>query len=198
MSRQIAKGKFEKNLRIGVRFDGCKFVLLDGSPLPRVSKNTLAELVITPESIEDEHVRLRFSTERMVKIVSEGASVMLGVSTSMTGETKSDWLIDPKVLPARSEYWFVEVRLNGDLWLRVRGDDEARLEECQCTIPALRQSAGSINHAFTLISSAFETKRRSHTGNVFERAFAQTEDGKWLSLDEHRQFAIGRIDDARN
>jgi hypothetical protein len=36
-------------------------------------------------------------------------------------------------------------------------------------IPALEKSAESLNHAFTLISEVFETKRRSHSGNVFER-----------------------------
>jgi len=37
ISKQIRKNKYEKNLRIGVRFNGDKFVLLDGDP-PRRSR----------------------------------------------------------------------------------------------------------------------------------------------------------------
>jgi hypothetical protein len=88
---------------------------------------------------------------------------------------------------------FVEVALKANLSLQVRGDQEARLSPCLCTIPALRHEAESLNHAFTLISEAYETKRRSHSGNVFERAYAQDERGNWQKLDELRLKAITKM-----
>jgi hypothetical protein len=78
------------------------------------------------------------------------------------------------------------------LKLQVRGDQEARLCPCVCAIPSLDKKAQSLNHAFTLISEAYETLRRSHSGNVFERVYAQDKTNKWVSLDEIRITAIAQ------
>ena len=75
---------------------------------------------------------------------------------------------------------------------QVRGDQEARLCPCVCAIPSLDKKAQSLNHAFTLISEAYETLRRSHSGNVFERVYAQDKTNKWVSLDEIRITAIAQ------
>jgi hypothetical protein len=64
-----------------------------------------------------------------------------------------------------TEYWLVEVRLLQDLYLRIRGDQEGRLEYCQCFIPAFGKEAISLNHAFFQISQAYETRRKSHSGS---------------------------------
>jgi hypothetical protein len=110
----------------------------------------------------------------------------------MVEDPKADGLIqsfEQKGLAPK--YWFVEVRLEQPLYLRIRGDQEARLEKCDCLIPALSESATSINHAFTIVWEAFERKRQSHTGNVFERVFAFTEN-RWLSLDDLRRSYLAK------
>jgi hypothetical protein len=64
---------------------------------------------------------------------------------------------------------------------------------CVCTIPSLNMEAESLNHAFTIISEAYETKRRSHSGNVFERAYAQNDSGHWNNLDDLRLETLHRM-----
>lgn len=193
MSGNSGKQRFEKHLRVGTRFDGNRFVLLDGSPLPALSKDSIVELILTPESILDSTVRARFLEEMAVMILEKDSCVFFGVSPTMVGNMKAVGLISPNVLQIISEYWFVEGKLDAPLMLQVRGDQEARLSPCLCTIPSLNITADSLNHAFTLISEAFETKRRSHSGNVFERVCAQVTAGKWQSLDELRIAAIARM-----
>jgi hypothetical protein len=193
MSTSASKQRFEKHLRIGIQFDGNQFVLLDGSPLPALSKNAVAELIVAPEAILDSVVRARFLEDRAVRILERGSHVFFGVSPTMVGNSKAHGLLSSLVLEINSDYWFVEGKLDAPLMLQVRGDQEARLSPCPCTIPALEKSAESLNHAFTLISEAFETKRRSHSGNVFERVYTQVTVGKWQSLDELRIAAIARM-----
>lgn len=102
-------------------------------------------------------------------------------------------LIPANAVSILSAYLFVEVKLDADLWLLVRGDQEARLSTAPCTIPALNKEAKSLNHAFMLISEGYETKRRSHSGNVFERAYAQDQLGNWQSLDELRLLTVQKV-----
>jgi hypothetical protein len=198
MRRQVGKDRFEKNLRIGVRFDGTGFVLLDGRPLPRLAKESVAELIVSPECLEDARVRGSFERQTSVQLLDEGSSVLLGVSPTMIEDISAVGLILPSSLPVISEYLFVEVRLDAPLWLQIRGDQETRLAQCKCTVSALKKSAQSLNHAFTLISEIYETKRRSHSGNVFQRAYAQLNSAWWRSLDELRLEAIHNIGSDKN
>ena len=154
---------------------------------------------VAPESIVDSTVRARFLGERAVMILEKNSYVFFGVSPTMIDNMKAVGLISPNDLQIISEYWFVEGKLETPLMLQVRGDQEARLSPCSCTIPSLNTTADSLNHAFTLISVAFETKRRSHSGNVFERVHTQAAAGKWQPLDEIRIAAIAKLQaDATN
>lgn len=191
MSRRLSKERYEKRLRIGVRFDGSSFVLLDGKALPALAKDSMAEILLAPESIEDATVRANLSRQKNTPFLKEGTLVLVGVSPLMIeNRSAKDLIQDHSIL---SPYLFIEVRLEADLWLLVRGDQEARLSTSPCRIPSLKKEAKSLNHAFTLISEAYETKRRWHSGNVFERAFAQDGLGNWQSLDELRLSAIQRV-----
>jgi len=53
----------------------------------------------------------------------------------------------------------------------------------------LDTKAKRLNHAFTLLSQAFEVERMSHTGNVFQRGFT-IQNGRWLSLDDLRLVRV--------
>jgi hypothetical protein len=53
----------------------------------------------------------------------------------------------------------------------------------------LKTNAQSLNHAFTLLSTKFETERISHTGNVFAQVFFRGKMG-WHALNEVR----GKVD----
>jgi len=192
MSKQIKKGQYEKRLRIAVRFDGTHFALLDGSPLPAIAKDAVCELVLRPEILQNPADRDRFVRDEVFPILGQGSVVLLGVSPHSVGDPKAPGLINPQQIGVQTEYWLVEVRLEQDLYIRIRGDQEAKLESCRCVIPALRLEATSINHAFTLISEAYETKRLSHTGNVFERAYTPVGPKRWQTLDDLRIKAIAQ------
>jgi hypothetical protein len=68
----------------------------------------------------------------------------------------------------------VEIVLQEDLKLLLRGSKKARLEPCKCKIPILSDDkieAMSINQAYTLISQKVEPSRHSHSGNVFNKIY---------------------------
>jgi hypothetical protein len=191
MSKQVRKNRYKKNLRIGVRFNGDKFVLLNGSPLPKLRMNAVGELVLEPDVIENWADRERFTRDDVVRMLERGSRIFLGVSPHLVGDPSAEGLLrEPEQMKLKTEYWLVEVHLEQDLRIRIRGDQEARLEKCKCMIPALKREASSVNHAFTLVSENYETQRLSHTGNVFERAYTWVEPGRWRTLDEIRLSVI--------
>lgn len=65
----------------------------------------------------------------------------------------------------------MEIILLEEQQILQRGTKTAKLLPCKCNIPSLHQEARSINHAYTLISQAFEPDRSSHTGNAFTKVF---------------------------
>ena len=185
--------RYKKRLRIGVRVEGSGIVLLDGKPLPQLHPGSVGEIVFAPESFVDERIRSGFTDEKYVPFLTEGSSIMMGVSPNVIGSTSQKGLIHPDSIRILSEYMFVAVRLDANQRLQVRGDQVAKLAPCSCWIPALEIAADSLNHAFTKISEAFETLRRSHSGNVFLRAFALDDSGKWETLDLLRLQAIRKM-----
>jgi hypothetical protein len=193
MGSQNGNSRYEKRFRIDVRFDGTNFVLLNGKPLPAIAKDSVAQLVLAPECILDSSVRANLSGQKNIRLRSGGSSVLLGVSPTMVESHLATGLIPANAIPVVSSYLFVETKLEADLLLQVRGDREAKLLPCCCTIPALKMGAQSVNHAFMIISEAFEKKRRSHSGNVFDRAYAQDDSGTWISLDELRVRTVQRV-----
>jgi hypothetical protein len=193
LTGQPSKDRYKKRLRICVQFDGTNFVLPDGKPLPAVVTGSAAEIVLAPECIKDETVRANLAKQQSTPFLKEGAVVLLGVSPTVIESSAIKRLIPANAVSILSAYLFVEVKLDADLWLLVRGDQEARLSTAPCTIPSLNKEAKSLNHSFMLISEAYETKRRSHSGNVFERAYAQDALGNWQSLDELRLSAIQKV-----
>jgi hypothetical protein len=190
MKFEQGKDRFKKNLRVGVKSDGASMVFLDGTAvLPALTKGFVGELILSPESFIDKELSNRLSRERIVPLLDQGTYVMVGVGTNMLGDFQ-DGLIPASELRIPSAYMFVPVKLNTPAFLCVRGDQEARLSDCSCTVLSIDKSAISLNHAFTLISEAYETKRRSHSGNVFDRVYAEVDPGHWRSLDDHRLRAI--------
>jgi hypothetical protein len=190
MSKQLKKARYEKRLRIAVRFDGEKLVLLDGRPLPDLCTGAVGELVLRPEAIQNPEDRGRLVQDEAVRILEKGAVVYLGVGPHLVDPEAAGLLRNPQAIGIQTEYWLVEVHLEQDLHIRIRGDQEAKLVVCKCSIPALKREANSINHAFTVVSEVYETGRLSHTGNVFERAYALFRPKFWRPLDDFRIRAI--------
>jgi hypothetical protein len=187
-----------KKLRIGVRIRDWGIELLDGRPLPPLAMPCVAELVISPDSLVNPADRFEFSNERSVPFLSKDTELMLGVSPNCIGsESPKEHLIRPEDLKLNCEFFLVQVVLETDLFLRIRGDGEATLDQCKCFIPALDKHVKSVNIAFTRISEVFESLRLSHTGNVFLRGFARASEDRWSRLDELRTATIRRYMEQR-
>jgi len=193
VSKQIKKQQYEKRLRIAVRSTGEGFTLLDGNPPPAIVKGAICELVVRPEALQNPDDRNRFVQDEVISILGEDSPLLLGVSPHSVGNPKAPGLnCSPQQIGVQTEYWLVEIRLLEDLRIRIRGDQEAKLEPCTCVIPALKREATSVNHAFTIISEAYETERLSHTGNVFQRAYIPIGPKRWQTLDDLRISAIAQ------
>ena len=136
----------------------------------------------------------------VVGLLPKGDSVFLGVSTESVPPSRHKDLMPPKELGINSNYSFVEVVLDDELRLRLRGSKMPEMVACDCHIPVLEnREAHSLNHAFTLISTEFEIEQLAHTGNVFERGFAKCKN-TWRSLDDLRlstqyEHAVGLASD---
>ena len=191
--------KTKKTVRILVRIRAGKVARSDGTPLPRVLDGTLGDLVLPSSHLIDEAERRELEQESLQDLLPEGSVVFVGLSPGMING-KPRGLLRPADLktPYACGYFFAEVRLLEPLKMRMRGDKEPVLENCRCSIPRLGMDAKSLNHAFTLLSSRFETKRISHTGNVFARAYCYSGVRKvWHPLNElrgHIEYVIPSVE----
>jgi len=180
--------KTKKTVRIIVRVKAGGFARADGTALPKIKEETLADLVLPADQLVDEAERRKLEEETHKELLSAGSVVFVGFSRGMM-KGKVRGLVRPQDLKTwyGYGYLFAEVRLQEPLVLRMRGDKEPVLEDCNCSIPMLNAEAQSLNHAFTVLSTKFETKRISHTGNVFARVFYYHEKSKdWHPLNELR------------
>jgi hypothetical protein len=188
-SRSPISERYIKTLRLGVKFNGERLELLDGTPLPKLVQGAIGELVIAPEHLVDGPALADLVREIILPFLAKDAEVYLGMSGNALQGGIPEGLIRPEELQLRAGYLMVKVGLLEDLRLHLRGDQKAWLAECKCNIPATKKEAGSLNHAFTLASTQFETSRRSHNANVFNRAWTKRGE-RWVRLDELRMVTI--------
>lgn len=78
---------------------------------------------------------------------------------------------------------------DGGLWLHVQGWQATGLESSEIILPDCVPGgpAISLNHAYTLLSEAFEPWRISHTGNIYEQILYREGNGKWYPLEFLRE-----------
>jgi hypothetical protein len=112
MGGQISKERFQKHLRIGIRFDGAGFVLLNGNPLPALVKDCVAELVLAPECVQDANLRASLTGQKSILLLKEGSLVLCGVSRTMIDDIFAEGLNPSGPVPIHSAYNFVEVKLD--------------------------------------------------------------------------------------
>ncbi len=192
-SRSPMSERYQKVLRLGIRFNGSTFELLDGRPLPKLAQNCVGELLLPPHSILDVKERDEFQREERLPFLAKDTEVYLGMSPGAIEGSFPNGLVRSEEIHLQSGYLLVKVVLLQNLLLRYRGDQKAWLDDCECKIPVLEKSlerpAASLNHAFTLASTHYEKKRRQHNANVFNRAWTHI-GGRWQRLDELRNSAI--------
>lgn len=175
-----------KTVKIPVVFKDGKFTLLDGRDMPKLKNESVGYLEMDEHSVLDQELVNELQAESDVEMIGAGESIFFGVSPKMVPGNLKGKILSPDKLRIISNYWFVEVRLEESLILHLRGSKSPQLLDCQCVIPGMRNlQATSMNHAYTLISRHFEKKRRSHSGNVFQKGY-YLDGNRWMTLDKIR------------
>jgi hypothetical protein len=177
-----------KRIRIPVMFSGGKIALPDGRPLPKIRDGASGELLLSDWAVQDRELVKEFQSQEMILLLNAGQSVFFTVQVHQiprevwTEAMQKEFFVDRPGGP------YVQVRLEEALKLRLRGSKTPALCGCKCKIPCLGdKEAISLNHAYTLISTRFETKRISHSGNVFQHGWWFDEERKrWVQLDDLR------------
>ena len=170
--------KFARTTRLLVKVSDGKCSMIDGSALPKMKPDAVAELVVSPWDITDEKARAALLQEQRVEFLAAGTSIWARVKQDDIATDLKLCSKNKRVWPRTSEL-VVEIKLQTAVQLVIRGDGRASLGECNCQIPALpKQKCSSVNEAYTRVSEAFEPSRRSHTGNIFNCVFF--ENGNFL------------------
>ena len=175
---------------IPVRIRSTGVELLYGGPLPELADGTVGDLIVPAFAFRDTETLQQFVGELSGPVLKKGTRLLVSVPAA---ESARKGLVSSESLgcPTNAIGPFVEVVLAEPLELTLRGTKRAALRSCTCQIPALKRTATSVNHAYTIISEHFERDRRSHTGNVFEKVLYETDckpEGRcWLPLDALRR-----------
>jgi hypothetical protein len=186
--------------RVGERWE-----FFYGGDVP-VKEGTLGELTLSADRITDENFRKRVMQELTVKILDEGTELRVALSDRDTnGRRAGSWPEPhpPSVPPGTTRFeriWLGPLKQKpgelpldaelerGGLWLKIKGLERCELLGSTVQMPSSFQPAVgiSLNHAFTMLSQAYEKHRISNTGNVYSRVFYQDRDKRWYPLDDLR------------
>lgn len=183
----------DKTVRIPIRVINGEIKYFYGGELPLIENGVIGELILPEYSIKDERFIQVSQMEEKVEFLKSETSIAVGISKKSIPEDKKKFLLKiPTVVWTTDSY--VQVELLEPLFLLIRGSKKSTLSNVKCYIPSLQCEADSINSAYSIISQAFETHRRSHTGNVFEKCFFQYDD-LWYSLDFKRDIEEGTYEE---
>lgn len=180
--------RYTKTIRIPVRLSNGGIQLLDGQPLPKIRDKAFGELLLNEDAVEDEKFIKEYQTEATVHVLNAEQSVFFTVHAHQMPSESWKEAKQKGCFVEGPEGPVVEVQLQEELHLRLRGTKPPVLCGCKCKVPCLENTeAVSLNHAYTLISAYFETKRISHSGNVFQLGWWYDEQQKrWVQLDDLR------------
>jgi hypothetical protein len=106
---------------------------------------------------------------------------------------KGIFFFDPKLYKIFPYYSGIlaQITLKQNVYLIMK-NNKFFLSPCSCEILYLNDKhPGSINQAYTFISEYLETKRVSHTGNVFQKTYYLNKDkNEFILLDNLRKDII--------
>jgi hypothetical protein len=156
-------GRYEKTVEFSVAVKGGKLEFAPFETPPPVKEGTWARLILPIEKVSDKRLRKDLGQETMVRLLPKGTLLLALADIRMEREqnlsapadihTQREWAaLVQHVVDGR----FVPFILADALHLRLRQTKIAHLCSCRCEIQALHRTAISVNHAYTLISAAFE------------------------------------------
>jgi hypothetical protein len=135
----------------------------------------------TSQSIE---AQPQFKT---VPFLQAGTILMVHVrpSQDITAD-QANFLIGDLNVDDKKKRSFVAIILKEDLRMNLHGVTQGKLQDCECSIPALSAEAKSVNSAFTAISREYEKYRTGPGGSVFIKVFYEDKDNLWKPLSKLR------------
>jgi hypothetical protein len=176
-------------IRVPIKVNNGRIVYLYGKELPDIEDGAIVELLLPDyyivnhdllSELQKEHHFTLFDEEELMIIIKNVDNFMKGVWEPY--ETGCfDLLVDGMCVP---------VTLTEPLLLSMRGTKKASLSggSCKFRLGDKELNAISINNAYTIISEQLETKRKSHTGNVFDLCYYyEWKSAKWKSLNALRE-----------
>jgi hypothetical protein len=161
-----------KTIRLPVRFIEGRFInQITGVAITEIKHETPCEIIVNANKITDDDLLIVLGNETDVDLVKEGTVLLAQVGRKDIPSNMRQFAVSPDGMSSKYDAEYVEIELREPLVMKFRGSKQPQLKDCECYIRSIDQIAKSINHAYSLISTAFEPKRRSHTGNVFQKVF---------------------------
>ena len=185
-----------KTVRIRVEMRGGRIVsVLDGNP-PALQEGALADLIVDADTLQDARW-IEMQQDRRVPFLASGTPCAIvlnsrrmepGVADRLHEAFRHSGILDlsgqPRLIVDGVP---IQVQLLEDLRLVLRGAKSAQLCPCRCWIPVLEMEAGSLNQAYTVLSTEFEVQRLTHGGNAFRQVYCLL-GRSWRRLDALRQM----------
>ncbi len=145
----------------------------DGSEITELREGTTGDLIVQSIAVTNEERLKEYNSEKIVTFLPSGTKLRARVRTWHVPDE-----LGKRFVPSEKELNtdFVEIIVQQDLQLQLRGTKEGRLMPCSCLVPALISDGDdgirtSVNEAYSFISTHFEPHGRSSTGNVFDVVF---------------------------
>jgi hypothetical protein len=161
----------KKTTRIPFRFVKGKFVHLgDGTEINELTEDCIGDILVETWKVTNADRVQEYDTEVEVDFLPKGTKLLARVNSTHVPDRLRERLSEEKAMIGDVT---VEIMLEEDLRLVLRGTKPAKLVDCKCFIPALQglidknKQPFSVNQAYARISEVFEPHRRSNTGNVF-------------------------------
>jgi hypothetical protein len=185
----------DRTVRIPIKIiDGRVEFLYGGSILDFVKDGSCGDLIIPAFAVKDKEKLKSLNSEKRIELLPTDTRLFVSMKLPERdcGDTaKKEYLEHIRKTYGAPEFHDLEVFadfiIKESLKIHLRGTKDAVLEPCKCKIEFLHDEARSVNHAYTLLSTEFETQRISHTGNVFQKVYYLNENKSWVSLDELRR-----------
>ena len=209
MTQNFFDPDWTAKVTVPVKRVGERWEFFYGGDVP-VKEGTLAELTFDAQQITEEKFLQRVTQELTVRILDQGTALLVALSDqSKTGGHVGPWPHPvPLEVPPGTTRWeritlgpckaksgqgvLAGVPERGGLWLKLKGLERCELSGSTVQMPEGFETptATSLNHAFTLLSQAYEKHRISNTGNVYTRMFYEERDGRWYPLDDLRRGVL--------
>lgn len=185
-----------KTVKSPARFvDGSLINGLTLQPISDIENDTFCEVVLSASQITNNNLLEVLDTEKIDEFLPDGTELLANISRNEFLEGQADKVFRPKNILVGVTGSFASIILKEPLQLKFRGTKQPTLLDCKCFIPALNETAQSLNHAYSLISTEYEKHRRSHSRNVFHKIFylSNNEDytkNFWVELDRLRTTKV--------